>query len=218
MPSVVELVEKLTTWALPVLLALTGHAIAMALVAWRLCDLSDALRQRLSWNPLTHVDRVVSVLVLALLLLTGGFMFGWPKTVPVNPGAFREPRKDMAIVALAAVGANAVMAFAWTVLLKGALAQPGEAGLWLWLQLTAIAGVKINLIFMMFGLLPIPGFAGGHVVGALLPPAQAYKWYEAQQWSLIILFALLITGVLSVVIVPPVLVMQAALFSLVGIA
>jgi Zn-dependent protease len=218
MPSVLELVQTLAVWALPVLLALTGHAIAMAQVAWRLGDRSEALRERLSWNPITHVDPVGTLLVPGLLAVMGGFLIGWPRTVPVNAGAFRHPRKDLALVALAAVGANLVMAVAWTVLLKVALGQDVESGLWIGLRLTAMAGVTINLVLMLFGLLPVPGFAGGHVVGALLPPAQAYKWYAAQQWSFIVVLVLLVSGVLSAVLIPPMQAMQGLLFGLAGIA
>jgi len=218
MPSVLQLVQTLAVWALPVLLAFTGHAIVMAQVAWRLGDRSEALRERLSWNPLTHVDPVGTLLVPGLLAVMGGFLIGWPKAVPINAGAFRQPRKDLALVALAAVAANLVMAMGWALLLKLALSQPGEAGLWVGLRLTAMAGVTINLFFMLFGLLPVPGFAGGHVVGALLPPAQAYKWYAAQQWSFMIVAVLFITRVLQAVLIPPMQAMQALLFGLVGLA
>lgn len=217
MPSVLEMVQTLAVWALPVLLALTGHAIAMAQAAWRLGDRSEAMRERLSLNPLNHVDPVGTILVPALLAAMGGFLIGWPKTVPVNPAAFREPRKDMALVALAAVAGNVVMAVAWALLLKVAVAQQAEAGLWLGLQLTAKAGVMINLVFLIFGLLPIPGFAGGHVVGALLPAAQAYKWYGAQAWSMIILLLLVVSGLLSAIILPPMQFLYALVLGLVGV-
>lgn len=218
MPSVLELVQTLAVWALPVLLALTGHAIAMVQTAWRLGDRSEALRERLSWNPLTHVDPIGTLLVPALLAVMGGFLIGWPKTVPVNPMAFRNPRPDMALVALSAVASNLLMAVAWVLLLKLALARGAEAGIWVGLQLTAHAGVMINLVFLIFGLLPIPGFAGGHVVGALLPAAQAHRWYAAQGWSMIILLLLLVSGLLSAVILPPMQALQGLLFRLVGIA
>lgn len=217
MPSVLELVQTIAVWALPVLLAFTGHAIAMSQAAWRLGDRSEAMRERLSWNPLHHADPVGTFLVPALLAVMGGFLIGWPKPVPVNPLAFRHPRKDLALVALAAVGSNLVMAVAWTVLLKFALLQDAEAGLWIGLRLTAMAGVTINLVFMLFGLLPIPGFAGGHVIGAILPPAQAHKWYAAQQWSMIIVLLLFVSGLLSVVLIPPMQGLQALLFGLVGV-
>jgi Zn-dependent protease len=217
MPPVLEMVQTLAVWALPVLLALTGHAIAMAQAAWRLGDRSEAMRERLSLNPLNHVDPVGTLLVPALLAAMGGFLIGWPKTVPVNPLAFRNPRKDMALVALVAVGSNLVMALAWALLLKAAFAQAAQEGLWLGLQETAKAGVTINLVFLIFGLLPIPGFAGGHVVGALLPEPYALKWYGAQMWSMIILLLLLVSGLLSAIILPPMQLLAGVLFTLVGI-
>jgi len=217
MPSAIELVQTLAVWALPVLLAFTGHAIAMAQLAWRMGDRSEALRERLSWNPLSHVDPVGTVLVPALLAVMGGFLIGWPKAVPINPTAFRNPRKDLAIVALGAVGSNVVMAVAWTLLLKLALAQDPESGMWIGIRMTAMAGVTINLVFMLFGLLPVPGFAGGHVVGALLPPAQAARWYNAQAWSMIIVLVLFVSGLLSVVLIPPMQGLQRLLFGLAGI-
>ena len=217
MPSVLELVQTLAVWALPVLLAFTGHAIAMSQAAWRLGDRSEAMRERLSWNPLHHVDPVGTVLVPALLAVMGSFLIGWPKAVPVNPLAFRHPRKDLALVALAAVASNLVQAVAWTFVLKLAMTQDAEAGLWIGLRMSAVAGVTINLVFMLFGLLPVPGFAGGHVIGAILPPAQAHKWYAAQQWSMIIVLLLFVSGILSVVLIPPMQSMQQLLFGLVGV-
>lgn len=218
MPSLLELTQTLAVWALPVLLALTGHATLMAQAAWRLGDRSEAMRERQSWNPLRHVDPVGTVLVPALLAVMGGFLLGWPRTVPVNPLAFRDPRKDMALVALAGVGGNVVMALAWALLLKVTLLQDADAGLWMGLRLMAMAGVTINLVFLLFGLLPIPGFAGGHVVGALLPPAQAHKWYGAQAWSMIIVLVLFVSGLLSYVLVAPMEGLRRMLFGLVGIA
>lgn len=218
MPSLLDLAQTLAVWALPVLLALTGNAILMAQAAWRLGDRSEAMRERQSWNPLYHVDPVGTVLVPALLAVMGGFLLGWPKTVPVNPLAFRDPRKDMALVALAGVGGNVVMGVAWALLLKVALLQEAEAGLWIGLRLMAMAGVTINIVFLLFGLLPIPGFAGGHVVGALLPPAQAQKWYAAQVWSMVIVLVLFVSGLLSYVLVAPMEGLRRVLFGLVGIA
>lgn len=219
MPSLLDLVQTLAVWALPLPLALTGNAIAMAQVAWRLGDRSEAMRERQSWNPLQHVDPVGTLLVPALLALMGSnFLLGWPKAVPVNPRAFRDPRKDMALVALAGVGSNVVMAVAWALLLKATLLQGAEAGLWVGLELMAGAGVVINIVFLLFGLLPIPGFAGGHVVGALLPPAQAHRWYGAQSWSMIIVLVLFVSGLLSYVLVAPMEGLRRLLFGLVGIA
>jgi Zn-dependent protease len=75
----------------------------------------------------------------------------------------------------------------------------------------------INLIFTLFGLLPVPGFAGGHVVGALLPPHLAWRWYAAQSWSMIALLVLMVTGVLGAILAPPFGALQAIVLSIAGV-
>jgi Zn-dependent protease len=217
MPNFPDLVQKMAVWALPTLFAFTGHAIAMAQLAWHFGDRSPAMRERQSWNPLKHADPVGTVVVPLVLIAIGGFVIGWPKPVPVNPGAFRNPRKDLALLSLGAVGSNLIMAFAWAFLMKLAVLQDVDSGIWLGVQFMSAAGVTINLIFMLFGLLPIPGFAGGHVVGAILPPHLAFRWYAAQNWTMLVLLALMMTGVLGVVLGPPFLAMRSLVFGLVGI-
>lgn len=218
MPNFVELAQSISVWALPILFAFTGHAIAMVQIAWRLGDRSTALRERLSWNPLRHVDPVGTVLVpLSLLAANTGLIIGWPKAVPVNSGAFRNPRKDLALVSLGAVGSNFVMALGWAFLLRLAAMQEAREGVWLGVFRMAQAGVAINLIFMIFGLLPIPGFAGGHVVGAILPPRLAIRWYAAQNMTMIVLLVLMISGLLGMLIMPPFLAMQSFVLHVVGI-
>lgn len=218
MPSILELVQTLAVWALPVLFAFTGHAIVMAQAAWRMGDRSEEMRARLSLNPLSHVDPLGTVIVPGLLIALGGFVIGWPRPVPINANAFAHPRMALARISTLAVGSNLVMAIAWALLLKAALAQDAEAGLWVGIKLMAVAGVNINLIFMLFGLLPVPGFAGGHIVGALLPPHLAARWYGAQNWTFLVLLLLMMTGVLGVVLGPPFELMQGVVLRLVNIA
>jgi Zn-dependent protease len=213
-----ELVQTLAVWALPVLFAFTGHAMVMAHLAWRMGDRSAEMRARLSLNPLAHVDPVGTVLVPGILIALGGFVIGWPKMVPLEPRAFAHPRKALAIVSLGALGSNLTMALVWAVLLKIALSQNAEEGMWVGMKLMALAGVNINLIFMLFGLLPIPGFAGGHVVGAILPPDQAARWYAAQNYVFIALILLMVTGILGVVLGAPFRLLQGLVFAIVGIA
>ena len=217
MPSMPELVQSLAVWALPVLFAFTGHAIVMAQAAWRLGDRSEAMRERQSFNPLTHADPVGTVVVPGLLIALGGFIIGWPKAVPVNPAAFGHPRKALALVSLAALGSNVVMAVGWALLLKLALLANAQEGIWVGVRMMAHAGVIINLVFLLFGLLPIPGFAGGHVVGAILPPEMAARWYGSQNLVFIALIILMLTGFLGVVLGGPLAALQGLVFGLVGI-
>jgi Zn-dependent protease len=213
-----ELVQSLAVWALPVLFAFCGHAMVMAQVAWRLGDRSDAMRERLSLNPLKHADPVGTVLVPGLLIaFKTGLVIGWPKAVPVNPAAFAHPRKALAVVALSALASNIVMALAWAVLFKVALANPSQEGAWLGIRMMAYAGVLINVVFLLFGLLPLPGFAGGHVVGAILPRDMAERWYGSQNLVFIALIVLMMSGFLGTVLGGPMASLQALVFGIVGI-
>lgn len=218
MPSALHLVQTLAVWALPVLFAFTGHAMVMAHLAWRLGDRSAAMRERLTLNPLKHADPVGTVLVPGLLIALGGFIIGWPRPVPLEPHAFAHPRKALALVSFGALGSNLAMAVVWAMLLKVSLAQNAQEGVWMGVKLMALAGVKINLVFMLFGLLPIPGFAGGHIVGAILSPAQAERWYAMQNYVFIGLVLLMLTGVLGTVLGPALHGMELMVFSIVGIA
>jgi len=218
MPSILELVQTLAVWALPVLFAFTGHAMVMAHLAWRMGDRSAEMRERLSLNPLAHVDPVGTVLVPGVLIALGGFVIGWPKVLPLEPRAFPHPRGALATISLGALASNVAMALAWALLLKFAVAQDAEQGAWVGVKLMALAGVNINLIFMLFGLLPIPGFAGGHVVGAILPPAQAARWYASQNYVFLGLIVLMVTGVLGVVLGVPFRALQGLVLGLVGVA
>ncbi|HUS24497.1 MAG TPA: site-2 protease family protein [Candidatus Binatia bacterium] len=218
MPNPLELVQQLAVWALPVLLAFTGHAIVMAQLAWRLGDRSPAIRERLSLNPLRHIDPVGTVLVPGILIVMGGFVIGWPRPVPVNPAAFRQPRKDLALLSLGAVASNLAMAIAWAFVLRAAIGQDAEEGIWLGVKYMGLAGVTINVVFAIFGLLPIPGFAGGHALAALLPPHLAHKWYRAEQWTFLVLILLMVTGVLGALLQPPFLALQSVVFQIAGVS
>ena len=213
-----ELVQSLAVWALPVLFAFCGHAIVMAQMAWRMGDRSEAMRERLSLNPLKHADPVGTFLVPGLLIgLKTGIVIGWPKAVPVNPAAFAHPRKALAVVSLSALASNVVMALAWAVLLKVALTSAAQEGFWLGVRMMAYAGVLINLVFLLFGLLPIPGFAGGHVIGAILPRDMAERWYGSQNLVFIALLVLMVSGFLGKVLGGPMTALQGLVFGIVGI-
>ncbi|HSW15499.1 MAG TPA: site-2 protease family protein, partial [Solimonas sp.] len=79
MPAEFTLVQKIAIWALPVLFAITLHEVAHGIAARRLGDRTAEMMGRLSLNPLRHIDPLGTVLVPAVLLAIGGFLFGWAK-------------------------------------------------------------------------------------------------------------------------------------------
>ena len=93
----VSLVQAIAAWLLPVLLAVTVHETAHGWVARRFGDKTAEMLGRLTLNPLKHIDPVGTILVPGImLLLPGGFVFGWVRSVPVDWRNFKHPKQDMA--------------------------------------------------------------------------------------------------------------------------
>jgi len=217
MPDLNEIVQKLAIWALPVLFAITLHEVAHGWVARYLGDNTAAAQGRLSLNPLQHIDPVGTILVPGILLLLGGFLFGWAKPVPVDFRNLNNPKKDMALVAIAGPAVNLAMAIGWTVLLKISLAQNPEAGVWLGIAQMSIAGISINLVLMVLNLLPMPPLDGGRVAVGLLPMKQAIALSKLEPYGMVILIVAMATGVLGNILGPLVGLSQTGLLSLFGI-
>ena len=95
------LVGRIAVWILPVVFAITVHEVAHGWVASKLGDNTAKNLGRLTLNPISHMDLIGTVIVPAVLLLLGGFMFGWAKPVPVNWNNLKNPKRDMVYVAIA---------------------------------------------------------------------------------------------------------------------
>ena len=197
-----SLVQKITIYALPVLFAITVHEAAHGYVARYFGDMTAAQAGRISLNPLRHIDPVGTVLIPLLTLLAGGILFGWAKPVPVNFARLRHPKKDMLWVAAAGPGSNLVMAVFWAVAFKFSGGMPEFAAVPL--ALMAQAGVSINVVLMVLNLLPLPPLDGGRIAVSLLPHPLAWKFAQIERYGFIILIVLLMTGVLSKIMGPPI--------------
>ena len=113
-----SVVQQIAVWALPVLFAITVHEVAHGWVAQRLGDPTAMMLGRLTLNPIKHIDPVGTVIVPLLLMVTGGFIFGWAKPVPITWENLKHPKRDMVLVAAAGPGANFVMACFWALIMK----------------------------------------------------------------------------------------------------
>jgi Zn-dependent protease len=214
MQNPLQLVQTLAVWALPVLFAITLHEVAHGWVARALGDDTAARLGRLSLNPLKHVDPVGTVLVPAIMLLVAGFGFGWAKPVPVVASKFRNPRRDMALVAAAGPVSNFAMALAWGLLLKLAVAQDRDSLQWEIVQRMSSAGIVINLVLMVLNFLPLPPLDGSRVLRWLLPERGARALDRIEPYGMLILVLLLSTKVLGTVMQPLLEVSQSVLIAL----
>jgi Zn-dependent protease len=211
------LVQKIAVWALPVLFAITLHEVAHGWAARALGDRTAEMLGRLSLNPIKHVDPMGTVVVPILMLVLGGFLFGWAKPVPVSMRNLRNPRRDMAIVAVAGPLSNLAMAIGWGVLAKIAISTNPTEGIWLGVLLMARAGIIINLVLMVLNLLPFPPLDGGRVLTGLLPEAQARAVDRIEPYGLVILIVLMATGMLSKIMIWPLMLSGNALLALLGL-
>ena len=199
----VSTVQQISAWVMPVLLAITVHETAHGWVARRFGDKTAEMLGRLTLNPIKHIDPVGTILVPALmLLLPGGFVFGWAKPVPVDWRNFKHPKQDMAWVAVAGPASNLLMALAWALAARVALGMSADNWIALPLLFMGVAGIFINTILMVLNLLPLPPLDGGRVLTGLLPGPYAYQFARIEPYGFFILVALLVTGVLGVVMWP----------------
>jgi Zn-dependent protease len=214
-----SLPQKIAIWALPVLFAITVHEVAHGYVARRLGDRTAQMFGRLTLNPLKHIDPVGTILVpLIMLLLPGGFLFGWAKPVPVDYRNLGNPKRDMAIVAAAGPLSNLVMAIGWVLVLRLSVALLNSLP---WaaqpLFFMAQAGVAINLVLLVLNLVPVPPLDGGRVLTGILPIRQAARFAALEPYGLMIVLALLMTGVLGRLLQPAIGMLNEILLTLVGL-
>ena len=185
-----DLVWTVSTWIVPVVLAITLHEAAHGYAALQLGDDTAARAGRLSLNPLRHVDPFGTVFLPGMLLLANtGFMFGYAKPVPVNFGRLRNFRRDMVLVSAAGPATNLFLALASALLYHGLKWAPDAAESWLAQNL--LNSIQINALLTVFNMLPIPPLDGGRVAVGILPPALALPLARLERvgmWVVIGLF------------------------------
>ncbi|MDF1583155.1 MAG: site-2 protease family protein [Methyloprofundus sp.] len=210
------LVQKIVVWVIPVIFAITVHEVAHGWVAKQYGDKTAWMLGRLTLNPFKHIDPVGTILVPGLMLAFTGFVFGWAKPVPVNIRNLRNPKHDMAMVALAGPVANFLMALGWALFARlGILINMPEVSVPM--IYVGIAGIMINLILGLLNLLPIPPLDGSRILSWALPGRLSLYYDQFEKYGFYLLVLLLMTDSLGVVLGYPLSIAKGFFFSIAGL-
>lgn len=168
------------------------HEFAHAFVATKLGDRTARYQGRLTLNPLAHIDYVGA---LGIIL----FGFGWARPVPVNAAAFENPKKGMALTALAGPVMNLILAFTGSFCAYAFLAGYNSSGAVLLIYIARFfyAFSSLNIGLAVFNLLPIPPLDGWKIMGIVLPTATYWKIMSYERYISFGLILLICTGVLD---------------------
>jgi Zn-dependent protease len=191
-----NLIQTVSLYALPVLLAITLHEAAHGYAAKYFGDNTAYVMGRVTLNPLPHIDPVGTILMPLLLYFatSGAFLFGYAKPVPVRFGKLRNPKRDMIWVALAGPASNFFQALVWGALLIVYKSMGVSES---FLVEMAQGGVLVNIVMFVFNLFPLPPLDGGRILVGLLPYRQAVMVSRVEPWGFFIVMALVVAGVVS---------------------
>ncbi len=204
---IAHLIQKIALLTIPILAAVTVHELAHGYVAYRLGDPTAKESGRLTLNPFKHIDPLGAL----VFFLTQAI--GWARPVPVDPRYFRHPRQDMVWVSLAGPMANLLLAATLALALRAwpfiyqplSWLSPAVASAVLKpLLLMAYLAVQINIGLAIFNLLPVPPLDGSKILYGLLPPELARRYAYLEPVGFVIILALVFTGVIDKIILPPI--------------
>ncbi len=196
-------------WFIVFLFSLSVHESAHAWVSDQFGDDTGRMLGRISLNPAVHIDPFGTIL-FPLIGLLGGMGFGWAKPVPVNPLNWREKDKANFWVSAAGPLSNLILALVFFTIAKVLLALgygpllfgPDDAGAWSAIGTVLSIGIFLNVILMLFNLLPIPPLDGGGVLESILPYEAQRAFEQIKPFGFILLIALLLTGVFGYILRP----------------
>lgn len=187
-----ENVIRYLTMGIVVVTALPIHELAHGWVADKLGDPTARKSGRLTMNPFAHLDLFGT---LALVV----FGFGWAKPIPIDSRNFKNPKRDMALSALAGPASNIAIAFLLTVIFKIYTFFGGmntDAGFMVGQILYTI--LITNITLAVFNLLPVPPLDGAKILEAILPLSVRVKMYRYEKYFYVTLILLLFLGILQI--------------------
>lgn len=198
--------SSITEWLMSTILIIPGvviglsfHEFAHGWVACKLGDLTPKFQGRVTINPKAHIDPIGFV----ALMLAG---FGWGVPVEINPNNFKNRRRDELLVSLAGVVMNLILAIVFGFVMKlvymfaGPAFLMGSLGSALWTILIYI--VQINLVLMIFNLIPVPPLDGFSIVTELFNVKHTQLYYTIYNNGFFILMLLILFDITDMILTP----------------
>jgi Zn-dependent protease len=199
------------------------HENAHGLAAEYFGDPTARAMGRITMNPIPHVD-IFGTIVVPLLAMSQGMMFGWAKPVPVNSANLRNPAVHNAYVAAAGPFANLCLALGGALLLiVVAVVYEMAPGLnaatsrsFLFFNTLCSALIMWNTVLALFNLLPIPPLDGHWILMRFLPPGPRQALASIGRFGFLILIVLMMSGILWRILSLPVTVTVNGYYALVN--
>ena len=178
---------------LPALICITIHETSHGLVAYYLGDPTAKRAGRLTLNPIKHIDWMG-------LLMMVVFHFGWAKPVPVNMMFFKNPKRGMALTALAGPASNVLLTIVMLALFGPLYVMTvlGVGGIAVELLTETVSTTAyLSLAFAVFNLLPVPPLDGSKIMYSVLSDEGYYRLMRYERYGMIIMLILVATKVLG---------------------
>ena len=168
---------------------MTLHEISHGYVAFWLGDYTPKAQGRLSFNPLKHLDPVLSLALPLLLALAGAPIFGGAKPVQINPHKLKWNEWGMALVAISGPITNLILAFiSFNIVYYFGTSMPEL------LSSALVLSVHVNLGFCVFNMIPIPPLDGSRVLFALAPDFVRNAMQKIEQFGIMIVFLIVVVA------------------------
>ncbi|MBE6019112.1 MAG: site-2 protease family protein [Clostridiales bacterium] len=181
-----------------IIIALSFHEFAHAWVSDKLGDPTPRRQGRVTLNPMAHIDWI-GFLTLVLV------HFGWGKPVQIDPSYYKNRRSGEFLVGIAGVTMNLILAVIFSIparLLAPAVYTAGASELMTNIYLMIVYTVSINLVLMIFNLIPCPPLDGWGIVTQIFRLDRYRWWYKVYQYGTWILLILIFSRATSMIISP----------------
>lgn len=200
-------VVDVVTLIIALAVAIIGHEIMHGLVAYKYGDPTAKSLNRLSINPLVHIDPVGTILVPALLYFSGaGFLFGWAKPVPINERIVMQNGGYNGVIAvsLAGIAFNFTLAMLSVIILQ--FVPPVDSIITYFITKLLFYSVIYNVVLGVFNLYPIPPLDGSHALSHLFSKMGIHSvanfFNQISQYGMIILMIIIATPLSSIIFKP----------------